>query len=84
MVEIKGTTKRTFSASIVSEHDWYVAQCLEIDVASQGRTADEALRNLSEALSLSLEPPRSAASPDVRSIEVEISAVSTTVMRHPM
>ncbi len=48
--------KRTFSASIVREDDWYVAQCLEVDVASQGETPDEALCNLCEALALYFEP----------------------------
>lgn len=30
--------KRMFSASIVCEGEWYVAQCLEVDIASQGKT----------------------------------------------
>ena len=66
--------KRTLTASIVREGDWYVAQCLEIDVASQGETAEEALANLREALELHLEPPTATVLPDVRSIEVEIGA----------
>ena len=37
------------------EEDWYVAQCLEVDVASQGHTIDEALANLVEAVALYLE-----------------------------
>ena len=53
--------KRTFSASIAREDDWYVAQCLEIDAASQGETPEEALRNLGEALSLYFQPPQSTA-----------------------
>ncbi len=35
--------------------DWYIAQCLEADVASQGHTIDEALANLAEAVELYLE-----------------------------
>ena len=35
--------------------DWYIAQCLEVDVASQGHTIDEALANLAEAVELYLE-----------------------------
>ena len=38
--------KRPFAASVWKEGDWYVSQCLEIDVASQGETEDEALSNL--------------------------------------
>jgi len=34
-----------------------VAQCLEVDVASQGETEEEALANLKEALELFFESP---------------------------
>jgi len=44
--------KRPFAASVWREGDWYVAQCLELDVASQGETEAEALANLKEALVL--------------------------------
>ena len=37
---------------IHQEDNWYIAKCLENDVASQGRTIDEALDNLREALEL--------------------------------
>jgi predicted RNase H-like HicB family nuclease len=32
--------KRRFSASITQEGEWYVAQCLEVDVVSQGATEE--------------------------------------------
>lgn len=44
----------TFTAAVHQEEDWYVAQCLEVDVASQGHTIDEALTNLAEAAGLYL------------------------------
>ena len=66
--------KRTFTASITRENDWFVAQCLEVDVASQGETEEEALMNLGEAVALHLTPPVATALPDLRSIEVEIGA----------
>ena len=47
--------KQHFTASIWREDDWYIAQCLEVDVASQGGTEDEALSNLREALELYFE-----------------------------
>jgi len=50
--------KRTFTATVWQEGDWFVAQCLEVDVASQGRTEVEALDNLREALELYFEPPQ--------------------------
>ncbi len=46
---------RTLTAALHQEEEWYVAQCLEVDVASQGRTIDEALANLGEAVQLYLE-----------------------------
>lgn len=49
--------KQTFSASITQEGAWYVAQCLELDVASQGETEGQALASLIEALTLYFEEP---------------------------
>jgi predicted RNase H-like HicB family nuclease len=46
---------RSLSAAVHREEDWYVAQCLEVDVASQGPTIDESLANLAEAVALYLE-----------------------------
>jgi predicted RNase H-like HicB family nuclease len=66
--------KRTFTASITKEGDWYIAQCLEVDVASQGETAEAALANLGEALALYFTPPVATALPDLRPVEVEIGA----------
>jgi predicted RNase H-like HicB family nuclease len=63
--------KQRFTASITQEDQWYVAQCLEVDVASQGATEDEALANLREALELYFEAPTPTLKPDVRAIEVE-------------
>ena len=62
--------KRTFSASVWREEDWFVAQCLEVDVASQGRSEEEALANLREALELHFEPPCATAAPQLRKIEI--------------
>ena len=43
------------TAAIAREGDWYVARCLEVEVASQGATLDEARANLVEALELYFE-----------------------------
>ncbi len=64
---------RVFTAAVHQEDDWFVAQCLEVDVASQGRTIDEAVANLSEAVGLYLdevEDPHPTARPWVTSFEV--------------
>ena len=66
--------KRLFSASVWREGDWYVSQCLDVDVASQGETEEEALENLKEALELYFEPPHATRPPKIRRIEVEIGA----------
>jgi predicted RNase H-like HicB family nuclease len=42
----KGTIK------IEQEEEWFVATCLENNIASQGKTIDEAMANLREAISL--------------------------------
>ena len=56
------------------EEDWYVAQCLEVNVASQGESEENALANLKEALELHFKPPRATLGPEVRTIEVEVGA----------
>jgi predicted RNase H-like HicB family nuclease len=66
--------RQRFSASIAKEGDWYVAQCLEIDVASQGSTEKEALDNLREALELHFETPRATVTPQVSAFEADIDA----------
>jgi predicted RNase H-like HicB family nuclease len=66
--------KRPFAASVWREGDGYVAQCLELDIASQAETEDEALLNLKEALDLYFEPPRATRPPLLRTIEVEVGA----------
>jgi predicted RNase H-like HicB family nuclease len=65
--------KRPFAATVWREGNSYVSQCLELDIASQGATEDEALENLREALELHFEPPR-ATPPKVRIVEVEVGA----------
>jgi predicted RNase H-like HicB family nuclease len=66
--------KRPFSAAVWREGHWFVAQCLEVDIASQGESEQEALANLKEALELHFEPPLATRPADVRTIEVEVGA----------
>ena len=49
----------TYTAVVHREEDWYVAECPEVGVVSQGKTLDEAIANLKEATELYLEefPP---------------------------
>ena len=66
--------KRTFSARVWQEDDCFMAQCLEVDVASQGATEGEALANLQDAVELHFLPPHATVVPHVRSIEAEVGA----------
>ncbi|MCK5398183.1 MAG: type II toxin-antitoxin system HicB family antitoxin [Thermoplasmata archaeon] len=43
------------SAILQKEGDWYVSLCPELDIASQGKTVEEAVTNLQEAVELYLE-----------------------------
>lgn len=66
--------KRRFTASVWREGKWYVAQCLEVDVASQGRSESAALKNLADALSLHFSPPVATRTPKVLPVEVTVRA----------
>jgi predicted RNase H-like HicB family nuclease len=46
---------RQFTAVIERDEDWYVALCPELDIASQGKSVEEARRNLIEAIELFFE-----------------------------
>lgn len=40
------------TAIIQKEDDWYIAKCVENNVASQGKTIEDAISNLTEAVQL--------------------------------
>lgn len=64
--------KRSFTASISQEGERYIAQCMQVDVASQGSTEDEALDNLRDALELHFTRPVATNVPRVRDIELDM------------
>jgi len=64
----------SFTAVVWQEDDLFVAQCLEADVASQGRTEEEAIANLREALELYFEDAAEVTAPKVVRLEVQIGA----------
>ena len=66
--------KRTFPASVWREDDCVIAQCLAVDVASQGATEEEALANLREALELHFQPPVATITPSLHTVEVDVHA----------
>ena len=66
--------ERTFTASVWREGSWFVAQCLEVDVASQGESEEQALANLREALELYFEEPQATLRPKMHHVKVEVRA----------
>lgn len=44
-----------FTTIITKEPKWYVARCVELGVISQGKTIEQAQKNLKEAVELYLE-----------------------------
>ncbi len=53
--------KYTFTTTLHKEGKWYVARCVELGVVSQGKTIEEARKNVQEAVELYLEDmPKSA------------------------
>ena len=78
MLAPDASTQMQFPAVITKEGKYYVAHCPELDVASQGKTVEEALQNLKEAIELYLEDedaevPERLMTPLVTSVEVETS-----------
>lgn len=68
---------RTLTAAVHQEEDWFVARCLELDVASQGESLEEALANLREAVELYLEQvsqPQIEATPFVTAFQIASAA----------
>jgi predicted RNase H-like HicB family nuclease len=66
--------KKTFTSIVWQEEIWFIAQCLEVDVASQGKSEKKALENLREALTLHFTPPVATVLPQVQKIELEVAA----------
>lgn len=69
----KKSTQR-LTAAVTRDEDMYVAQCLEVDVASQGDTVEDALENLTEALELYFEDSDvvPSAAPIIASVDVKL------------
>jgi len=52
---MKEALQHTIKAFIRKGEKYYIAECLEIPVVTQGKTLDEAVANLKEAVALHLE-----------------------------
>jgi predicted RNase H-like HicB family nuclease len=75
----------TFSAILWKEGKLQIAWCPELDVASQGKTVEEALGNLREAVELYLEDEDAkiptGKSPILTTLSVETHAKAETCIR---
>ncbi len=60
-----------FNVVVQRDDEWYVAKCIDNSVASQGKTVEEAIDNLKEALSLYYE--------DETFVEIPVPALLTSV-----
>jgi len=60
---------------IQKEENWYVSKCIENNVASQGKTIEEALSNIKEALELYYEDER----PEIEHKETIITTMDVAI-----
>jgi predicted RNase H-like HicB family nuclease len=61
------------TAAVTHEGDWRVARCLEVEVASQAHTVEEAIADLREALELYFEDetlPEGLEAPMIATVEL--------------
>jgi predicted RNase H-like HicB family nuclease len=70
---------RQFTAVIERDEDWYVALCPELDIASQGKSVEEARRNLIEAIELFFEVASPAEIHERGHSEVFVTQVGVSV-----
>lgn len=63
-----------YNVIIQKDENWYVAKCIDNNVASQGKTIEEAIANLKEALELYMqnEEPEQPKTIFVTTLEVAI------------
>lgn len=72
----EGRPTLSLTAAVERDGDWWVARCLDVEVASQGHSLEDALAALKEALELYFEdqPPPTGGHPFVTAIEVTLPA----------
>lgn len=69
--------KQFFTNIVWKEGKYFVAQCLNVDVSSFGKTYEEALKNLEEALELYLEDaPKDAV------LKIDMPSISISQLGH--
>ncbi len=69
--------KINLQSVIWKEDDYYISQCLDVDISSFGKTKKEALENLQEALELYFED-----TPFPKHTEVRSPALASVTLQH--
>jgi len=69
-MKTKQKLKSGLHALVWREDTWFVAKCVEVEVASQGKSKQEALRNVEEALALYFENEKVSAPPSLSNLEL--------------
>ncbi len=65
--------KIKYNVIIQKEENWYVAKCIENNLASQGKTIEESLKNLKEAIELYYETEEPIEPKEVLITTVEVA-----------
>lgn len=60
---------------VQKEENWYVAKCLENNVASQGKTIEDSLNNLREAITLFYEDEQ----PEIEEKQVFLTTMEVAI-----
>lgn len=60
---------------VQKEENWYVAKCLENNVASQGKTIEDSLNNLKEAIALYYEDEQ----PEIEERQVFLTTMEVAI-----
>ena len=60
---------------VQKEESWYVSKCLENNVASQGKTIEEALSNLREAVTLYYEDEK----PEIEEKQIFLTTIEVAI-----
>ena len=71
-------TSFVFTGVLIKEDEGYSALCLELDVASQGETVEEAKKNIIEAVTLYLETAIESNLPIIRPVPEEDNPLKLT------
>lgn len=64
--------KKQLSYVVWQEGEWFIAQCRDVVISSQGHSEEEAVENLRDALRLYFTPPIATIFPNVREMEFEV------------